>query len=309
MIELSCPMCRGEVQELDDGYRCRSCVAVYRCIDGIFRFLPPERVEQFSSFLHDYTTVRVAEGRGSIDPAFFRRLPDYPSGGPLAGQWRMRQRSWAALRKRVIEPQTKRLRVIDVGAGVGWMSNRLTLLGHDAHAVDLTVDRVDGLGAARHYETELACFQAEMDALPFADRSADLVVFNASFHYSCDARRTMAEAVRVVAPEGRIVIVDSPIYRHRSSGESMVHERHVDFERRFGIRSDSLPSIGFLTPEMLDDLGQSVGWVWERHRPWYGWAWAMKPWKARVLRRREPSRFELLVARRGDHTVAVACGP
>jgi SAM-dependent methyltransferase len=267
-------------------------------VDGIHRFLPPERLAHYEPFLRDYTAVRLAEGRGTGDAGYFRRLPEPTPGGPIEWQWNLRRRTWATVRDRVLPHFGKNLIVLDVGAGVGWLSNRLGELGHTPHAIDLTVDDEDGLGAARHYGPMWPRYQAEMDALPFADSQADVVVFNASLHYSTDYARTIDEALRVLRPGGRIVIMDSPIYRHDVSGRRMVAERHADFERRFGTRSDSVESIEYLTDSMLDNLARRLGLRWERHRTWYGWAWAMRPWRARLHRRREPSRFAVLVGTR-----------
>jgi SAM-dependent methyltransferase len=284
MIPVVCPRCHGALAD-GDGWECVACGERYPMIAGIARFLPSERAAHFAAFLEDYTTVRLAEGRATDDPAFLQRLPDPTPGDPLAEQWRMRARSWAVVQRRVLGESTKPLVVADVGAGVGWLSNRLAELGHVPLAVDLTVDAHDGLGAARHFGTVFGRYQAEMDALPFADDTVDLVA-------------TLREALRVLAPGGLLVVMDSPLYRHAADGAAMVAERHADFERRFGTRSDSVPSIGYLTPAMLDASAQALGLHWERHRPWYGWRWAWKPWRARLRRRRAPSRFELLVARR-----------
>ena len=192
--------------------------------------------------------------------------------------------------------------MVDVGAGVGWLSNRLHQLGHQPHAVDLTVDADDGLGAARHFCPLWPRDQAEMDVLPFADATsqsgADVVVFNASLHYSTSYARTLGEALRVLRPGGSIVVMDSPIYRRDESGRQMVAERHADFERRFGTRSDSIGSIGYLTDSMLVELEQQLGVRWRRCRTWYGWSWTMRPWRARLARRRPPSRFVVLVGTR-----------
>ena len=297
MIPLACPVCHAELSGEPSGARCAACALEYPVIDGIGRFLPPDRAASFAPFLHDYTTVRLAEGRASADPEFFRRLPAPTPGTPLEAQWRMRARTWAVVERRVLGVSSGPLRVLDVGAGVGWLSNRLTELGHVAAAIDLTVDPDDGLGACRHYTREFLRWQAEMDALPVAAASVDLVVYNASLHYSTDLECTLREALRVLAPGGRVVVMDSPIYRRAADGEAMITERHADFARRFGTRSDSVPSIGYLTPERLASVATALGLTWSRHRPWYGWRWAWKPWRARVRRRRAPSRFELLVAR------------
>ncbi len=283
------------------------CGQLYPVVDGIRRFLPADRLAHYQSFLHDYTAVRLAEGRAGVDAQYIRRLPQPTPGGPLESQWVLRSRSWATVRDRVLPTfgpgmGGNGLVVLDVGAGVGWLSNRLHQLGHRPHAVDLTVDADDGLGAARHYGPPWPRYQAEMDALPFADATpdtgADMVVFNASLHYSTNYTNTVSEAMRVLRPGGRIVVMDSPIYRRDDSGRQMVAERHADFERRFGTRSDSVASIGYLTDSMLDELGLRLGLHWHRHRTWYGWSWAMRPWKARLQRRRSPSRFAVLVGTR-----------
>ena len=300
MIELSCPVCRAGLLEHSGGWSCRGCAADYPIVEGIGRFLPPDRAAHYEAFLRDYTTVRMAEGRGHEQPAYFRRLPEPTKGDPLYGQWAMRAKSWSVLERLLVPVGPPALTVLDVGAGMGWLSNRVAQRFHDAAAVDLTVDAADGLGAARHFTTEFARFQAEMDVLPFADGCADLVIFNASLHYSTDLRRTLGEALRVLAPNGRIVVMDTPIYRRERDGAAMVAERHADFERRFGTRSDSIASIGFVTMPQLRVVGTALGLRWQQHSIWYGWKWAWRPWRARVRRRRAPSRFALLVAHRAE---------
>ncbi len=303
MIELACPACRGPLVAAADGRRCTACEIEYPTVDGIHRLLSPTRADHFARFLDDYTAVRKGEGRASADPEYFRRLPEPTPGGPIEWQWRIRRNTWATVRDEVIAPMShggRSLVVIDVGAGVGWLSNRLTELGHEAHAVDLTLDDDDGLGAARHFEHSFARYQAEMDALPFADGSADLVVFNASLHYSTDYERTLREALRVLRPEGRVVVMETPIYGTDAAGRAMVTERHAAFEQRFGTRSDSISSIEYLTPAMLAALERSRDVLWHRHRTWYGWRWAWRPWSARLHRRRPRSTFAVLVARRAQ---------
>jgi hypothetical protein len=43
--------------------------------------------------------------------------------------------------------------VLDVDAGIGWLSYRLPKRGHRPLAVDLLDNDSDGFGAARHYFT------------------------------------------------------------------------------------------------------------------------------------------------------------
>ncbi len=324
---LICPSCRaplGELAELADFAACPGCGARYSCADGIWRLLAPERLAHFAPFLRDYRAIRSAEGYGYEQRERYRRLPDASPGDPLAWQWRMRARSLAVLERRVLEPmaiadhrpsttdnesrparspqsalvacRSSGLRVLDLGAGVSWLCNRLAERGHQPVAVDLNDDPRDGLGAWRFYESCWPRIQAEFDRLPLADAQADLVLYNAALPYSADYRVTLAEGLRVLRPGGRLVVMDSPIYRRDASGRRMLAERQATFERQHGTRSDALPSVGYLTWGMLRDLGAALGLRWRVFTPWYGWRWALRPWRARLLRQREPSTFALLVA-------------
>ncbi len=95
------------------------------------------------------------------------------------------------------------------------MSYRLALAWSRTVAVDLLTNDRDGLGAAAHYRKHLSTlfprFQAELDALPFTDDEFDLVIYNASFHYSENYEKTIAEALRCTCAGGTILIADTPV--------------------------------------------------------------------------------------------------
>jgi SAM-dependent methyltransferase len=252
-------------------------------------------------FLEEYTRIRHAEGRGSEDAAYYRALPFRDLSGKLAAQWEIRARTYRYFERTVLQEAEQRagrpLDILDMGAGNGWMSHRLRQGGHRAVALDISTDSRDGLGALRRYGADFAAVEAEFDCLPFRDARFDLIVYNASIHYSTNYRGTLEAAKRCLRPEGRVVILDSPVYRRREHGERMVAERHAGFERQYGFRSDSVPSIEFLDEGMLAELAQDLRLEWRRLRPWYGWRWSLRPWKARIFGHRPPSRFFILTGR------------
>jgi SAM-dependent methyltransferase len=318
---LACPACRAALGPLSahEGageVRCPGCGMAATRVEGIWRFLPPAAAARYALFLADYTRIRLAERRGSDDPTYYLGLPRCPPDHPIAWQWALRRRTFAAFTRRVLPrlaaeraaaaaataeaPGTSMpgLRIVELGAGVGWLCHRLAMLGHHPLAVDLSVDEQDGLGAARHYRPAWPRFQAEFDRLPLAAGAADLVIFNASLHYSTDYELTLGEALRVLAAGGTLATLESPIYRQPESGRRMVEERRADFARRFGTRSDALPSRDYLTWSQLADLERRLGLRFRKLTPWYGWRWALRPWLARLRRRREPSRFAILLARK-----------
>ena len=109
------------------------------------------------------------------------------------------------------------------------MSYRLALRGHLPVAVDLLTNEQDGLGAAINYTRAVDPLfprvQAELERLPFPSFGFDLVIFNASFHYSEDYECTFAEALRCTRRGGVVVIADSPWYAKEESGERMVEKK------------------------------------------------------------------------------------
>jgi len=86
------------------------------------------------------------------------------------------------------------------------------------------------------------------------------------------------------APPCWLVILDSPFYHHSGAGEQMVKERRAAFEKKFGFRSDSVPSREYLTSEVLEKLARFGAFKWELGKPWYGLGWALRPPKARPAR-------------------------
>ncbi|MEO5926370.1 MAG: class I SAM-dependent methyltransferase [Bryobacteraceae bacterium] len=210
-------------------------------------------------------------------------------------QWGIRAATFQYFVRHILPSQPSR--ILDLGAGNGWLSNRLAQRGHSPVAIDIFRDQRDGLDATRHYETSFPLIEAEFDNLPVATAQFDLAVFNASFHYSANYSRTLSEVRRCLGPGGRVAILDSPVYRVQAHGEAMRSERQQFFEQQYGFRSEALRSIEFLDEGMLANLAEELRLTWTIHRPWYGLAWHMRPLIARIKNRRPPSRFWILEAR------------
>jgi len=107
-------------------------------------------------------------------------------------------------------------RVLDVGTGTGRM---LALLAHRAErAVGLDTSHsmlsvaranLERVGAA-NWELR----QGDVHSPPLDAASFDLVVIHQVLHYLDDPSRAIAEAARLVAPAGRLLVVDFAPHRH-----------------------------------------------------------------------------------------------
>ncbi len=298
-----CPRCRARLERVaPDRLTCPQDGLDFWNVDGIWRFLLPDGQAHYSRFMADYEAVRGFEGRGSPQADYYRALPFRDLSGKFSADWAIRARSYNLLVREVLTRLQGRLqrplKILDLGAGNGWLSNRLAAQGDRVVAVDLLVNEQDGLGAWKHYEQQFTPVQAEFDHLPVMDRFADAVIFNASFHYSESYGKTLQEALRVLDPAGQIVILDSPVYRRRESGEEMVEERKSDFLSRYGFASDALESENFLTYQRIRGLGESLGVRWRCIHPNYGLRWQLRPLIAWLRGRREPAKFHVIVGAR-----------
>jgi ubiquinone/menaquinone biosynthesis C-methylase UbiE len=297
-----CPVCYTELQQTSPNeLSCAKDGCHFVCMDGIWRFLLPERAPYFEKFIQEYETIRKAEGRSSQSAAYYQALPYQDLNKNMSADWHIRAASFDLLLKKVIGPLEqpgRPLKLLDLGAGNGWLSNQLALRGHQVAAVDLMTNAFDGLACKDYYQSDFTALQAEFDRLPFPNETADLVIFNASLHYSVDIKKTLAEALRVLTTQGLLVILDSPVYRDARSGEKMVQERANQFTQRFGFPSMALPSQNYLTYQFLQTLEITFSIHWEFLTPYYGLRWVLRPLKAWLRGTREPAKFHLLIGKK-----------
>jgi ArsR family transcriptional regulator len=126
-------------------------------------------------------------------------------------------------------------RLVDLGSGTGRM---LTLLGPRARAaigLDLSQQM---LNIARDHTAEAGLDRCELRhgdifATGLPDASADLVVVHQVLHYLSDPAAAVAEAARLVAPGGRLLLVD--FAQHRLEFLRQAHQH-----RRLGFSDDEI---------------------------------------------------------------------
>jgi SAM-dependent methyltransferase len=275
---------------------CVRCGTTFDREQELFRFLTPGRAAAAAAFVAQYRAVREREGYRVADPEYYRRLPEVAAGDLHAADWRVRRESFRHLRRAVLT-SSRAMRVLDLGAGCGWLSHQIAAGGHQPVAVDRLDDEVDGLGACRHYAVPFAAVQADFDALPFEPGQFDVAVFNGSLHYSADPAATLAEARRMLAPGGCVAIMDSPMFARDEDGQAMVERQLHGIAVRHGLDAPVRPGTGFLTFALLDRAAGRFGWS-SRFVPSRGsLTWQLRREIGRIRLGRAPAAFGLWVAR------------
>lgn len=308
-LPLVCPACHGQLDSLGlQKLVCREDGLAFPNQHGIWCFLPPDRSAYYDRFLYEYNLVRLAEGRGDLDPGYYQRLPYVDPSDRYKSDWDLRARSYQTFLRQIIVPQeaaaSAGLKILDLGAGNGWLSNRLARRDHQLAAVDLRVGKLDGLGAVVHYNQPILAVQAEFDCLPFEDGLFDLVVYNASLHYSEVYRTTLQEALRVLAGSGWLAVVDTPYYHDPGSGIAMVREREERFAALYGFPSNVIPAENYLTWAMIETLGSGLGIDWQFFWPDYGLKWRFRRLKEHLFGRREPANFPVILGKPSNRRFA-----
>lgn len=118
-------------------------------------------------------------------------------------------------------------RLVDIGTGTGRMielfgARATSAIGIDRSSEMLRLARVkleaSGLRGA-------SLRQGDMYALPLADASADVVILHQVLHYAQAPAHAIAEAARLLAPGGRLLIVDFAPHEREDLRESDAHAR------------------------------------------------------------------------------------
>jgi SAM-dependent methyltransferase len=281
----------------DDPMHCDACGRVFERQQGIYRFLPAARPHLWERFVEQYRLVREREGYRPDAPDYYRHLPSVPQGDPAAALWRIRRESYAHLQRHAL-PAVWRgpIRILDLGAGCGWLSHRLASFGHHVVAVDRLDDERDGLGVCRHYPVALTAVQADFDALPFDAGQFDLIVFDAALHYATDPARTLDRSACALSPGGVLAVVDSPMFADDETGRSMVADEDRRLRAEHGVEDVVRPGLGYLTFEALDKAAAALG-LRSQFVPSSGpLGWRARRQVARWRIGREPAAFGVWVA-------------
>ncbi len=122
-------------------------------------------------------------------------------------------------------PEHAPTRLLDIGTGTGRVLELLAPrvaqgLGVDASKTMLALARAR---LARAGLTHCAVRLADMYRLPLADASFDIAVLQMVLHYAEDPAGVLAEASRVLRPNGRLIVIDLAQHRRDDITTKLAH--------------------------------------------------------------------------------------
>ncbi len=307
MPQFACPQC-GEALGTGDSVTsegdrrresvvCSHCRTSYGHCHGIWRFLNPATEAALAPFLRQYRIVRREEGRHDMADADYRDLPRVAPTDAHAHEWGVRRETYHHLLRHVLAPGRQPSTILDLGAGNGWLSHRLSKLGHHVVAVDVSDDDRDGLGVVRRHSAEIVAIVADFDALPLASSQFDIVLFNGSLHYAPNPAKTLAGVQRLLQPGGTLVVMDSPMFHADVDGVAMIAETVRRFADDYGLQNSIRQGRGYLTFALLAETANAMSLEAEFVPSRGSLAWRLGRWLARFRQGRQAAAFGLWVAR------------
>jgi ubiquinone/menaquinone biosynthesis C-methylase UbiE len=202
---------------------------------------------------------------------------------------------WAAWRGE-IEPllPPAPARVLDVGAGTGFLTMAAAGLGHAVTAVDLSGQMLARLTAkASAQQLTVTVLQASADQVPQEGFDA---VMSRHLLWTLPDPEGALRAWRAAAPSGRLLLVESvwgagqsPADQVRARGRRLARRlagtpagHHAEYDESM---TSALPFASGLPPERLVELVQQAGWRTPRLRRLTGVEWMQGrqlPWPERL---------------------------
>ena len=160
-------------------------------------------------------------------------------------------RSWAAW-SRALGLLMPRVKVADLGCGEGYLTMEAARWASRVVAVDRSASvlkRARAL-AQRRRVSNVIWKKGELEQLPIRDGAVDVAMLSQALHHAHDPSRAVAEASRITAPGGRVLLLDL-----RAHQEEWVRAKLGD--RRLGFDDEELRRM--LTAAGLDDVKVGVG--------------------------------------------------
>jgi ArsR family transcriptional regulator len=155
-------------------------------------------------------------------------------------------RSWAAW-SRALGLLLSPVKVADLGCGEGYLTMEAARWASRVIAVDrsdVVLKRAKAL-ARRRRISNVIWKKGELEKLPIRDAAVDVAMLSQALHHAQDPARAVAEAARITAPGGRVLLLDL-----RAHQEEWVRAKLGD--RRLGFEDDELKRM--LTAAGLTDV-------------------------------------------------------
>ena len=196
---------------------------------GVYTFLETNFDKKLKDYLKKLKQFRELRNERLKDPTIYDQLPHIKGN-----QWNARKRDLKQIEKLLKE--TKNLDILEIGAWNGWLSNRLSKMGHNVTAIDYFMDEYDGLAAKKHYiDNNWTAIQMDVDEIDVIKKKMDLIVFNNNFSYLSDPFTILKKAKALLKDEGMIFILGLAFFSETTHINNHFSKLIVKYKEQYGL--------------------------------------------------------------------------
>jgi len=181
------------------------------------------------AFVDLYIGLRRKEGRIYTDEEL-KQLPDISPNHPLAGEWTLRRNSAAEIFVYHLM-QKKPFDILEVGCGNGWLTHKLSTIKRcRATGVDINEPELQQAKRVFGHSDHLRFIKGDIREGVLHNQHFDVIIFAASIQYFDSLEGILDCALKLLAPGGKIHIIDSFFYKQSQQHAARMRSRNY-FEK------------------------------------------------------------------------------
>lgn len=182
-------------------------------------------------FESSYIKVRSKERRIYPDDELLN-LPFASETNPHRKEWKLRAKSYIRFTK-YLKTKKERLDILDLGCGNAWFCGQLSKsFEHNYYCIDINKTELEQ--GRKVFNSELIRFiYADIFTVKLPEEVFDLIIINAAVQYFPDLKKLLNRLLTLIADDGEIHIIDSPVYSEDEAGKAKL--RTQDYYLTLGL--------------------------------------------------------------------------
>jgi 2-polyprenyl-3-methyl-5-hydroxy-6-metoxy-1,4-benzoquinol methylase len=218
-------------------------------INGVYHLLTSSEFEDLKKHFEGFIRYRKEKNELEQDPNVIQNLPYSKNDNA----WKNKQYTLEILNRHILKEKPKN--VLIIGAGNGWLCNKIALQGIDCLGTDILYYRYDGLETIDAYSskfTHLLMHPHEIDRLK---SKFDLIVFENNLPYIKDYVQVIQNAKKLLTPQGSIFLVGVSIHLNGINKEvKRISRMQEYFRKNYNHEINTYQTKMFLSDEILEEF-------------------------------------------------------
>ncbi|KAA3603932.1 MAG: class I SAM-dependent methyltransferase [Calditrichaeota bacterium] len=239
-MKLLCPECRTKID-----FEKLFCQNGHKFFfdEDVLILLENNFSSKLNSFLKTLEKIRFKENRVVSISNLFQKLP-FVLQSEI--EWKVRCFDLEVLEKFL---PNENLKILEIGAWNGWLSNFLAEKKHSVTAVDYFLNEFDGLKAKKFYSNDWTSIQMNLMDLDLFEEKFDLIIFNRCLQFSPNPFSMFETATNLLSEKGKVFVSGISVFKNANSKINEIERFKENYRREWVFEIFLNPTKGFFDVE------------------------------------------------------------